>query len=282
VAAHLARYKGLTRAHTDDCGAARLPYGDGSTQQPAAQVLIRAPSSARAGSLAAGTAMTLDNGMAITLIALRCLALDPGAQARFWAEVLDVPADGETVVVPGFSLRFVVTDRAKTVQARIHFDLTSSSGEDRRAHVARVLRLGGQRVDIGQDPAEGHVVLSDPEGNELCVIPAGNQFLADTGRIGAVNCDGTHALGVFWSRVLDWPLVWDEGDETAIQSPDGGSKFTWSGPPLMARDTPERISFQVAAQGPEDLARLVRLGATALGGGRFLDPDGNEFIVAPV
>ncbi len=217
--------------------------------------------------------------MAITLVALRWLALDPGAQARFWAELLDAPAEAETVSIPGFSLRFVVTDRPKTVQSRIHLDLTSSSPEAQLAHVATVLRLGGEHVDIGQDPTEGHVVLADPEGTELCVIPAGNQFLADTGRIGAVNCDGTHASGVFWSRALDWPLVWDEGEETAIQSPDGGSKFTWSGPPLMARDTPERISFQVAAQAREDLARLVDLGATALGGGRFLDPDGNEFFV---
>ncbi len=210
--------------------------------------------------------MTLDGRMAITLTALRWLALDPGAQARFWAGVLDLQAQGETVAVPGFSLQFVGTDRPKTVQGRIHLDLTSNSLEDQRAHVATVLRLGGRRVDIGQAPTEAHDVLADPEGNELCVIPPGNQFLANTGRIGAVNCDGTHALGVFWSRVLDWPLVWDEGEETAIRSPDGGPKFTWSGPPLMARDSPERISLHLAAQAPEDLARLVELGATILGG----------------
>jgi hypothetical protein len=223
--------------------------------------------------------MTLDDRMAITLTALRWLALDPGPQAQFWAEVLDLPVEGETVAAPGFFLEFVRTDRPKTVQGRIHLDLTSNSLEDQRAHVATVLRLGGRRVDIGQDLSDAHDVLADPEDNELCVIPADSQFLANTGRIGAVNCDGTHALGVFWSRVLDWPLVWDEGEETAIQSPDGGSKFTWSGPPLMARDSRERISFHLAAQGPEDLARLVELGATALGGERFLDPDGNEFIV---
>lgn len=219
--------------------------------------------------------------MAINLTALDCLALNPGAQARFWAALLDVPVEGETVDVPGFSLRFVATDRPKTVQARIHFDLTSSSVDDQRARVATVLRLGGQHVDIGQDPADGHV-FADPEGNELCVIEPGNSFLADTGRIGAVNCDGTHALGIFWSRVLDWPLVWDENEESAIQAPGGGSKFTWSGPPLMERDTPDRIRFHLAAQGPEDLARLVELGATALSGSRFLDPDGNEFAVTPV
>ena len=234
------------------------------------------------GLVAAARAMTLDSRVAIILIALRCLALNAWAQAQFWAGVLGVQEEAANVVVPGFSLRFVVTDRPKTVQARIHFDLTSMSLGDQRARVATVLRLGGQHVDIDQDPAEGHVVLADPEGNELCVIPAGNHFLADTSRIGAVNCAGSYALGVFWSRVLDWPLVWDEGDETAIQSPEGGSKFTWSGPPLMARNTPERISFHLAAQGPGDLARLVEIGATDLGGGRFLDPDGNEFVVTSV
>ncbi len=188
--------------------------------------------------------------MAITLTALRWLALDPGAQARFWARVLDLPAEGETVAAPGFSIQFVGTDRPKTVQGRIHLDLTSDSSEDQRARVATVLRLGGRHVDIGQDPARGSDVLADPEGNELCAIPPDSRFLADTGRIGAVNCDGTRDLGVFWSRVLDWPLVWDEGEETACQSPDGGSKFTWSGPPLMARDSPERISLHLAAQGP--------------------------------
>ena len=97
--------------------------------------------------------------------------------------------------------------------------------------------------------------------------------------LGAVNCDGTHDLGVFWSRVLEWPLVWEEGEETAIQSPSGGSKLTWSGPPLMARETRERIAFELAAEGPADLARLLELGAGDLGGGRFLDPDGNAFTV---
>lgn len=217
--------------------------------------------------------------MAITLDELHVRARNPEAQARFWAELLDVQAEGATVAVPGFCLRFMQTDRPKTVQGRIHLDLTSSTAEAQRSHVATVLRLGGQHVDIGQDPADAHVVLADPEGNELCIIPAGNRFLADTGRIGAVNCDGTHDLGVFWSQVLDWPLVWDEGEETAIQSRNGGSKFTWSGPPLMTRDTPERTNFHLAVEGSDDLARLVNLGASILGGDRLLDPDGNEFTV---
>lgn len=219
--------------------------------------------------------------MAITLTALRWFALGPHAQARFWAGVLDMPQDGATVYVPGFALRFVPNDRPKTVQARIHLDLTSSSDADQQARVARVLNLGGRRADIGQSPAEEHVVLADPEGHELCVIEPGNRFLADTGVIGAVNCDGTYDLGIFWSRALDWELVWDAGDETAIQSPTGGTKFTWSGPPLMTRDSPDRIRFEVSAEAPGDVVRLLSLGATDLGEGRFLDPGGNDFHVTP-
>ena len=83
----------------------------------------------------------------------------------------------------------------------------------------RALDLGGAHVDVGQSPDEDHVVLADPDGNELCVIPPDNQFLAGTGVVGAVNCDGTATLGRFWSAVLDWPLVWDQDEETAIQSP---------------------------------------------------------------
>ena len=219
--------------------------------------------------------------MAITLTALRWFALAPAAQARFWAGVLGMTQDGATVYVPGFELRFVPTDKPKTVQARIHLDLTSSSVEDQQARVARVLQLGGNHVDIGQGPDAEHVVLADPEGHELCVIEPGNRFLADTGTIGAVNCDGTYDLGIFWSRVLDWRLVWDAGQETAIQAPAGGTKFTWSGPPLMTRDDPDRIRFEVSAAAPGDVVRLLDLGATHLGEGRFLDPDGNDFHVTP-
>jgi hypothetical protein len=217
--------------------------------------------------------------MALTLAGLRWLAVDPATEAAFWADLLGVEARGHDLVLPGFTIRFVPADRAKSVQARIHLDLTSTSPEDQQAQVDTALRLGARPVDIGQDPAETHVVLADPEGHEFCVIAAGNRFLADTGRIGAVNCDGTHALGVFWSHALAWPLVWDEGEETAIQAPTGGSKITWSGPPLMQRDAPDRVALEVVADTRADLARLVELGATELGGGLWLDVDGNEFVV---
>ncbi|KQX66498.1 VOC family protein [Angustibacter sp. Root456] len=235
--------------------------------------------------------------MAIEFSALRIDALDPLRLADFWARVLrwdvhDSPV-GDVLVAPGdatsYPLRFGRTDRRKTIQNRIHLDLTSDSPGHQRELVDRVLALGGRHVDVGQRGDEGHVVLADPEGNELCVVEAGNGFLAGCGRIGAINCDGTQALGYFWSEALGWPLVWDQDEETAIQSPRGGSKITWSGPPLMARNGKDRVQLDVAVPADDDveaeLQRLVALGATPADGldtddeVTMLDPDGNQFAV---
>jgi hypothetical protein len=85
--------------------------------------------------------------------------------------------------------------------------------------VARALELGGRHVDVGQRPEEGHVVLADPDGNEFCVIEAGNTFLAGTGFIGALACDGTREVGLFWSEALRWPLVTAEAAAPAHGRP---------------------------------------------------------------
>ncbi|MEU3554868.1 VOC family protein [Streptomyces fragilis] len=229
------------------------------------------------------------------LHALTFDALDPARLARFWAGGLrQERGDDFTVLAAkdtGFALRFVATDEPKSAQNRLHFDLTSASPDEQGATVARALELGGRHTDIGQLPEEEHVVLADPEGNEFCVIEPGNGFLAGCGFVGALACDGTQAVGYFWSRALGWPLVWDQDEETAIQSPAGGTKITWGGPPLMPRGgRRDRIRFDLAVPAGEDLRaeidRLVAAGATHLDGdghdgGRvsLTDPDGNEFTV---
>ncbi|MYR43876.1 VOC family protein [Streptomyces sp. SID5910] len=228
-------------------------------------------------------------------------ATHPPDLARFWSGVLGwEPAggpDGDVTLAPpdpaGFRIRFLPGRQPKTGQNRAHFDLTSTSPEDQRRTVARALELGGSHIDVGQRPEEGHVVLADPDGNEFCVIEAGNTFLADTGVIGALACDGTQEVGYFWSKALGWPLVWDQDQETAIQSPSGGTKITWGGPPVAPQTGANRLCFELtlpAGAGWEaETARLVSLGArrtdagTGTGiegdGGRvlMLDPDGNEF-----
>ena len=235
--------------------------------------------------------------MGLQLVALCIDAHDPVRLAAFWAglldgEVVDDPVDGPAVLLDdlvGFRLRFPSTDVAKVGQNPRHFDLTSSSPEDQRARVERALSLGATHLDIGQGDDAEHVVLADPEGNELCVIEPGNRFLAGCGLVGAVSCDGSHAVGEFWSAALDWPLVWDEGEETAVQSPHGGPKITWGGPPLLPKHGTTRWRLDLApadgADAESEVARLVALGAARLGTGAhgvvIADPDGHEHRVLP-
>ncbi|MFD6415209.1 VOC family protein [Streptomyces sp. NPDC060194] len=235
--------------------------------------------------------------MTTTLDALCFDAKDPERIAEFWGAFLGWersadPRDGIAIVPSGgtgFQLRFVACASEKTGQNAAHFDLTSTSEEGQKATVERALELGARHVDVGQLPEEGHVVLADPEGNEFCVIEPGNAFLAGTGFIGALAGDGSRAVGHFWSQALDWPLVWDENEETAIQAPYGGTKLTWGGPPLLPGTGHMRVSYDLAPPAGGDQAaeieRLLALGARRIDGGGpdasgrvvLTDPDGREF-----
>jgi catechol 2,3-dioxygenase-like lactoylglutathione lyase family enzyme len=234
---------------------------------------------------------------AARLVALAFNALAPSQLARFWALALRWnirEVDGVGIeLVPSDATSFGVIFRPavgeKVGQNRIHFDLTTRSVDDQNSTVAELVAIGARPIDIGQDPSETHVVLADPEGNEFCIIEPDNRFLAGCPRLGAVNCDGTHALGVFWSDALGWPLVWDEDEETAIQAPDGtGPKITWSGPPLMPKHGEQRFHFHVApapgATAPATLDHLLELGAARLDidhacpdAMALADVDGNKF-----
>ena len=236
--------------------------------------------------------------MATQVHALCFDAHDPALLARFWAGLLGGeptgdPRDGVTLLPAddiGFRLRFLPSAARKTRQNQAHFDLTSTSPDDQGRTVARALELGGRHIDVGQLPQERHVVLADPEGNEFCVIEPGNNFLAGCGFVGALACDGSQAVGYFWSAALGWPLVWDQDEETAIRAPHGGPKVTWGGPPVAEKTGRNRLHFDLTADGdPQAEAdRLTTLGATRLDTGRatgdrveMADPDGNEFCVLP-
>ena len=231
--------------------------------------------------------------MTSRLVALCFDANDPHRLARFWAGVLDREIADDGLTLPpgdatGFSLRFQPTQEQKTGPNQMHLHLTSTSLDDQRSTVARVLELGGRHLDIGQDPEDGHVVLADPEGNEFCVIEPGNEFLAGCGFLGELACDGSQEVGHFWSEALGWPLVWDQDQETAIQSPGGGTKIAWGGPPVAPKTGKNRLHFDLAppAHGDQqaEVDRLVSLGARRIDVGQGLvgrvvmaDPDGNEF-----
>jgi len=229
--------------------------------------------------------------MAVRLVTLELDALSPRILATFWARLLDRDVDPSGASLPGrsapdFTLRFVPTQAPKSARHRMHFDLTSTSAEDQRRTVALALRLGARPYDVGQRGDEGHVVLADPEGNEFCVIEAGNAFLAGTARIGALAGEGLPEVGRFWSRALAWPLVWDQDGETAIQSPQGGTKLTWGGPPVPAKHGRNRLRWVVQTRGSLDaeVDRLLELGAAVAtrdaDRAELADPEGNEFVLA--
>ncbi|MEQ4205364.1 VOC family protein [Actinopolymorpha sp. B9G3] len=116
-------------------------------------------------------------------IRIQCLVIDsgePAALARFWASALGwrvtYEDDAESVVEPPEDsglvdvvpdLLFVKVADDKRGKNRLHLDLRPA---DQDAEVERLLALGARRVDIGQAEARW-VVLADPEGNELCVLP---------------------------------------------------------------------------------------------------------------
>ena len=232
------------------------------------------------------------------LFALCFDANDPLRLARFWSGVLgwEMRKDPHDAVVllpsddTGFRIRFGQTQQQKAGPNQMHFHLTSTSLDDQQQTVARSLGLGARHIDIGQRPEEGHVVLTDPEGNEFCVIEPGNKFLADCGFLGELACEGSQQVGYFWSAALGWPLVWDQDQETAIRSPHGGPKISWGGPPLMPKTGKNRLHFDLApplgGDQQAEVDRLLSLGATRINIGQgevswvvMADPDGHEFCV---
>jgi len=229
--------------------------------------------------------------MASRLLALTFDAHDPARLAGFWAGVLGrgLVDDQRGALLPGsdtqVGLRFVRSEAEKVGPNWVHLHLTSSSHADQQDTVAAALELGAGHLDVGQLPEEGHVVLADPESNEFCVIEPGNSFLAGCGFLGELACDGTRQVGLFWAEALGWPLVWDQDQETAVQSPHGGTKVAWGGPPVAPKRGRNRQRFELALADGDvaaEVDRLVALGATRLGSAEdgaveLADPGGNEF-----
>ncbi len=230
--------------------------------------------------------------MALRLVAVSFDAEDPAGVAAFWAGVLarDMVREASGALLAGdetqVGLRFVAAATVKSGQNRLHLHLTSTTLEGQRRTVDTALGLGGRHVDVGQRPEEDHIVLADPGGNEFCVIGPGNRFLAGCGVLGEVSCNGTRDVGLFWRDALGWPLVWDHHEETAVQSPAGGTKISWGGPPVAPKNGRNRQRLDLAASSvAAEVERLIALGAIVLGrrdsGVELADPDGNEFSVSP-
>jgi hypothetical protein len=101
-------------------------------------------------------------------------AADALALAGFWAAVLGSDVDEDSTSDKAFveaagwggpNMWFTRVPEAKAGKNRMHFDLRAPGAMD--DEVARLERLGARVVC--RYPS--HVVMADPEGNELCVEP---------------------------------------------------------------------------------------------------------------
>ena len=103
-------------------------------------------------------------------------------QSLFWSAVLgfaenpddpNKPEHEECLIQsPDGSHRILFIDvpEAKQVKNRIHFDLEPTN-TTRDEELQRLLGLGATQVDDRRLPdGRGWVVLSDPEGNEFCIL----------------------------------------------------------------------------------------------------------------
>ncbi|HEY5092248.1 MAG TPA: VOC family protein [Acidimicrobiales bacterium] len=82
--------------------------------------------------------------------------------------VLEPPVGSpEEGLVP--DILFLLVPETKSTKNRLHFDLRPI---DQDEEVERLENLGATRVDIGQTSDCTWVVLTDPEGNEFCVLRA--------------------------------------------------------------------------------------------------------------
>jgi hypothetical protein len=217
---------------------------------------------------------------------------DPQRQAAFWGAMLNrtLERDGGGIVLAAESgqvgLAFAAGGPHGEEKNRLHLHLADGPS-DQSNTIAACLKLGARLLGSGRVPENSYAVMEDPGGDEFCVIEDGNAYLAGCGPLGEVTCEGTRTVGLFWSQALGWPLVWEEGEETAIQSRPGGTKIAWSGDSVSQETDRHRQSFVVSVashQLDDEVGRLLALGAsgrviTQTGETILSDPDGNTFEV---
>lgn len=230
--------------------------------------------------------------MTIELQAVTFCSLDPQRDAEFWGAVLNRPlvTDGDEILLAGGSgqlgLRFASGTPHGLEKNRLHLHLADGplNQEDT---IAMCVARGARLLGSGHVPENSYAHMADPVEDEFCVIEDGNSYLAGCGPLAEVTCDGTRSVGHFWSAALGWPLVWDEGEETAIQSPAGGTKISWSGDAVNPNIDPHRQHFALTVhsdQLTDEVRRLLDLGASVPAIGRtgetvLLDPDGNKLVI---
>ena len=117
--------------------------------------------------------------MAAALSTIVIDAHDVERLAEFWCQVLgwsrsdDVEPDGAIEIIDPArtgSVKILIepVPDQKVTKNRVHLDIRPL-GVDQPEELDRLLALGARRVEIGQGD-QTWIVLSDPEGNEFCLL----------------------------------------------------------------------------------------------------------------
>jgi predicted enzyme related to lactoylglutathione lyase len=111
----------------------------------------------------------------LTLRSIVIDCADPQSLAPFWMAVTgyrEKYGDEEWVQLEDPAGRspdiaFQRVPEPKAGKNRLHLDLDVA---DEEAAAARIEELGGKRLWASEDPNDVFITLSDPEGNEFCVV----------------------------------------------------------------------------------------------------------------
>jgi hypothetical protein len=113
-------------------------------------------------------------------------AVRPQVVADFWCAVLGWQVveeeDGFISIAPEDgnwpTIDVARVPEGKTIKNRLHLDLRAD-GVSTAQELERLLALGARRTDVGQGPDVSWMVLSDPEGNEFCLLSRSVQGVDD-------------------------------------------------------------------------------------------------------
>ncbi|ADD44017.1 phosphoribosyltransferase [Stackebrandtia nassauensis DSM 44728] len=161
--------------------------------------------------------------------------------ASFWSRVTgrplhadDAPGDPVAVILgdPNWpTLYFQQVPEPKTVKNRVHVCLCPDGPRD--TEIERVLALGATMfADLRQPDGSGHVVLTDPEGNEFCLLRSRAELPSGHIRL-SVHRTGTATHGSPIVEADASASATAEGPDSATIVADAAaaltSRLTWRG-----------------------------------------------------
>ncbi|BCJ61493.1 hypothetical protein C1I93_28210 [Micromonospora endophytica] len=217
-----------------------------------------------------------------------CLdAADVQTLGGFWARILDGKlvdtGDGDARVDPAGgrsdaeSIWVNRVPEPRTVKTRVHLDLRLAEADP------APLLAAGARLIREPDAEVSWWVLADPEGNQFCAFPPGEQARPPGPFEMVVDAADPVAQATWWSGVVGGEVETRKG-YAAVVGVVGFPWDYWVFDPVPERKTVKnRLHWDVDLTGPEPTA-LIRAGASLLrepdDAARWwvlADPEGNEF-----